>query len=693
MVPGEDPEPTEEKNAKLTLKKETTSTPADGKYVLDEQITYQVTAKNEGNVTLTNIKVVDELTGDEWTIASLAPGAEKVLTTKAYVVTVDDVVNGSVTNKATATAVDPEGEAVNAEAEITDETKKRNDNEITPEPGDDDETMDAEGKSITVVYDGKAHSLTATATAEGSTIWYSTDGGATWTTTPPSRTAVGTTTFSIKATNPAYEDVVKEGYKLTVLPKALTITIDDATKVYGTEDPEFTYTIEGLVDGESFPANLITIFRDAGEDVGTYTIHGKLGKKAIAMNLFSNALISIGNSIGGHNVKAAFDVNNYDVSFKEGTLEITPATVVVKADYASKRQGTKDPKFTATVTGLVNGDDESVISYTLSREPGENPGKYTITPAGEEQQGNYIVVFETGTLTITAKPALGNFSLVWLTDTLLTKEGKHADGFDAIIKHVAENVKNLGAIAMLDSGNMVETYNDADAWTFMQEELKQFKQLRPELPFFSVAGTKDVNGDAMDYESYLATEPNPNARTFKTVTKQDGDEAIWYQHLREQPVLLVGIGYQKLAETDEEKERQDEWLKFLNKAIQSHGDDFVVLLVNDYIDKEGELTEFGKLVEEELVKNNENVRLILCGNAEGEAQWVKNYGGRKVTALMYNYTADEENGIGFVRFLTFNGDDESITVSTYNPLTDVRRYDEKHPEKDNFVITNAYVNE
>ena len=93
----------------MKLEKVTISTPADEKYVIDEQITYMVTVTNDGNVTLTNVKITDPLTGDEWTIASLAPNESKEFTTTAYTVTADDVVAGSVTNKATATATDPDG--------------------------------------------------------------------------------------------------------------------------------------------------------------------------------------------------------------------------------------------------------------------------------------------------------------------------------------------------------------------------------------------------------------------------------------------------------------------------------------------------------------------------------------------------------------------------------------------------------
>ena len=75
-----------------------------------------------------------------------------------------------------------------------------------------------------------------------------------------------------------------------------------------------------------------------------------------------------------------------------------PKTVTVKADNKSKPYGDQDPVLSATVTGLVNATD--TIAYTLTRVAGEDVGTYTITPTGEELQGNYQVVFETGEFTI-----------------------------------------------------------------------------------------------------------------------------------------------------------------------------------------------------------------------------------------------------------------------------------------------------
>ena len=142
-------------------------------------------------------------------------------------------------------------------------------NEITPEPGDDSETMDADGKSITVVYDGKPHTVSATASKEGSEIEYSTDGGKTWSKTAPSLTNVGEVEFSIRATNPNYETVVKDGFKLTVTPKEVTVTANDVTKTAGGADPAFTATVTGLIGSDTVT---YTITRAEGEDAGTYAI-------------------------------------------------------------------------------------------------------------------------------------------------------------------------------------------------------------------------------------------------------------------------------------------------------------------------------------------------------------------------------------------------------------------------------------
>ncbi|MBR5640886.1 MAG: InlB B-repeat-containing protein [Firmicutes bacterium] len=141
IVPGEDPEPTEDPNPHILVEKKTTSAPANGKYYVEgETITYEITVTNDGNLTVTNITVIDELTGLEETIQSLAPqsvdpDAKEVFTT-TYVVTADDVTAGSVKNVATAEAENPADDPENPNVPVKDgETEDPTKDQTPDNPG------------------------------------------------------------------------------------------------------------------------------------------------------------------------------------------------------------------------------------------------------------------------------------------------------------------------------------------------------------------------------------------------------------------------------------------------------------------------------------------------------------------------------------------------------------------------------
>jgi uncharacterized repeat protein (TIGR01451 family)/gliding motility-associated-like protein len=70
-----------------------------------EQLEYEITVTNIGNVTLNNVVLTDDLTGLTQSVGTMAPGASSVYTT-TYVVTQQDLDAGLITNEATATGVE-----------------------------------------------------------------------------------------------------------------------------------------------------------------------------------------------------------------------------------------------------------------------------------------------------------------------------------------------------------------------------------------------------------------------------------------------------------------------------------------------------------------------------------------------------------------------------------------------------------
>ena len=85
----------------------------------------------------------------------------------------------------------------------------------------------------------------------------------------------------------------------------------------------------------------------------------------------------------------------YDLN--DGWMQIKPANVTVKADDVFQKEG-EEAELTATVTGLAEGDDPSVIQYSLERLIAGDV--IYITPVCEPLQGNYRVTAQAGILTI-----------------------------------------------------------------------------------------------------------------------------------------------------------------------------------------------------------------------------------------------------------------------------------------------------
>ncbi len=168
--------------------------------------------------------------------------------------------------------------------------------------------------NVTKIYDGQASSIEATLAGEDANNWkleYSVDGGQTWTEENPAYTDVkvsedGTRAYDVEvravpkgdASNYANPPAINSG-TVTIDPAEVTIQVDSATKVAGTDDPEFTGTVEGEINGH--PITGLHFFRN-GNDEGVGTYAGVL--------------------------EAAFDENpNYAVKVEMGDFTITPMAV------------------------------------------------------------------------------------------------------------------------------------------------------------------------------------------------------------------------------------------------------------------------------------------------------------------------------------------------------------------------------
>ena len=122
VTPGEKEDPVETPNPGLTVVK---TSDTEGQVTLGQKIPYTITVTNNGNVTISGVKLVDPLTRDNWTIDKIKPG-ETVTKKTTYTVTEKDIIAGKVENHATATGKDPSGNDVTGKGDKTVETEPSN---------------------------------------------------------------------------------------------------------------------------------------------------------------------------------------------------------------------------------------------------------------------------------------------------------------------------------------------------------------------------------------------------------------------------------------------------------------------------------------------------------------------------------------------------------------------------------------
>jgi hypothetical protein len=163
---------------------------------------------------------------------------------------------------------------------------------------------------------------------------------------------------------------------LTIAGALLTVTADNATRLYGDANPVFTGTITGLKNGDVITATYASVATTASS-VGTYAIVPTL-------------------------VDPAGALSNYAVTSNNGILTVTTVPLTVSANNASRLYGDPNPVFTGAITGLKNGDNITA-TYASLATPASSVGTYPIVPALVDPTGklsNYTVTSNNGILTV-----------------------------------------------------------------------------------------------------------------------------------------------------------------------------------------------------------------------------------------------------------------------------------------------------
>ena len=171
-------------------------------------------------------------------------------------------------------------------------------------------------------------------------------------------------TYALKLTggNAAKYNLIRIEGELTIGKRDIVLTADPKSKVYGDPNPELTYSIIGMVNGDTYES--LDTEPALSTDVDEYT---GAGEYAIVVS-------------GGED-------NNYAFQYQQGILQVNKATLEVTLNNVTIQYGSDLPAFAYSITGFRNGDNSSDI----------DTWPQITTPAGSyPDAGIYDVIAEYG---------------------------------------------------------------------------------------------------------------------------------------------------------------------------------------------------------------------------------------------------------------------------------------------------------
>lgn len=257
----------------------------------------------------------------------------------------------------------------------------------------------------------------------------------------------------------------------------LTITVDDTEKFFGEEDPDFTVSYDGLVEGagEDTLTNAFVFTRDPGEEVDDYIV----------------------TVTGG-------DESYYYVTYAPGTFSIVKPTIdldLITWDY--------DESFTydGTTHSVSLLNVPSTLNVTYTNNSATNAGDYEASVTYTYDMGNYEIIGTIPTLTWTIQKADVDVSqIVWDYDGDFVYTGQP-------ITVVVSNVPSeLTPQYESNTATNVGDYTASVTFTYDTDNYRLIGVVAP-LEWFIIPATYDMSNASWDYDGPLTYD-----LTEKTVT-------------------------------------------------------------------------------------------------------------------------------------------------------------------------------
>ena len=280
-----------------------------------------------------------------------------------------------------------------------------------------------------------------------------------------------------------------------------------------------------------------------------------------------------------------------------------------------------------------------------------------------------------------AEPAPTPFSIVWMSDTQnLTRH--YPEVFNSMRDWILNEQEAQNIVFMIHSGDVVDACTNA-MWDNASIALIPVLY---KIPGMIVSGNHDLGTKdpyAMFFNRPYAKMVQPEGQKYR-----DGESAYQTFTAGGDEFLVFGLGYGVRGPAE---------IDWIESVIEQHPDAVILFVMHYGLQPENRYSGQARELYENIVKKTPNAKLLLCGHYQGALRHEDvidddedGNPDRTFYTLMFNVQDDAEQGLGFMRIMTFYPEDRRIEFRTYSPWLDKWEYPNVLPEDNTFTLENAY---
>ncbi|MCM3784603.1 S-layer homology domain-containing protein [Neobacillus mesonae] len=277
-----------------------------------------------------------------------------------------------------------------------------------------------------------------------------------------------------------------------------------------------------------------------------------------------------------------------------------------------------------------------------------------------------------------------DFSFVWMSDTQYYSES-YPDTYKSIVNWIANQKEEQKIKYVIHTGDIVDESDKEYQWIVADNNMKVLEEAN--IPYGVLAGNHDVSNQFGTYDEYWKYfgawrfEDKPhfgesyknNMGHYDLISSNGNDFIIVY--------MGWGLGQEEI-----------DWM---NEVLAKYPERKAILAFHEYLLVSGNRAPIADKVYEEVVLPNKNVIAALSGHyhdAELKVDEIDDDGDgtpdRSVYQMLADYQGAEQGGLGYIRLMQFDMQNNKLHIKTYSPLQDdYNFYDPiEHPGKDEFSL-------